>query len=138
MTDLGTISFPLVQSETDVRIWAGSSLNDRYSAPFRVLQNGKVTASDIDIVGGSINITSNATIGNTLSLGTGSEYGTIVFKSNVSIFADSASLTGGFGLKLSAERISLLGTETYLNSTNTYIGNATFNGTVSGLTVTFA
>lgn len=34
-----------------VRIWAGASEGNRRSAPFRVLQNGKVIASDADIAG---------------------------------------------------------------------------------------
>lgn len=34
-----------------VRIWAGASEGNRRTAPFRVLQNGKVIASDADIAG---------------------------------------------------------------------------------------
>lgn len=39
-----------------VRIWAGASEGNRRSAPFRVLQNGKVIASDAEIAG---KVTSN-------------------------------------------------------------------------------
>lgn len=41
-----------------VRIWAGASESNRRSAPFRVLQNGKVYATDADVKG-----TVNATAG---------------------------------------------------------------------------
>lgn len=39
-----------------VRIWAGASKANRYTAPFRVLQNGKVIATDADI-SGTVNAT---------------------------------------------------------------------------------
>ena len=43
-----TASTPEAQK---VRIWAGASEGNRRSAPFRVLQNGKVIASDAEIAG---------------------------------------------------------------------------------------
>jgi hypothetical protein len=37
--------------DTKVRIWAGASKENRFTAPFRVLQNGKVYSSDAEIEG---------------------------------------------------------------------------------------
>lgn len=38
-------------ADTSIRIWAGSSLIDRASAPFRVTQGGKLYATDAEITG---------------------------------------------------------------------------------------
>ncbi|WP_018667554.1 hypothetical protein [Bacteroides gallinarum] len=38
-------------SDTDVRIWAGSNKDGRWSAPFRVLHNGKLIGTDVDLTG---------------------------------------------------------------------------------------
>lgn len=53
-------------SGSSIRFWAGST--NRNSAPFRVQQDGKVYASNIDIVGGSINVATDVTIGNKLHI----------------------------------------------------------------------
>lgn len=56
--------------QTDpVRIWAGDTFQYRNNAEFRVLQSGAVYASNMNITGGSINISKNATVGNYLYLG---------------------------------------------------------------------
>jgi hypothetical protein len=52
------------------------------SAPFRVAPNGAVVASNITITGGSINVSSNATVGNNISVGE-----SLIFR--------STSVTGG-------------------------------------------
>ena len=38
-------------ADTSVRIWAGATRGNRYSAPFRVLQSGKLYATDAEISG---------------------------------------------------------------------------------------
>lgn len=62
ITAVGTLS-------TSVRFWAGATYSGRGSAPFRVEQSGRVWATDINIIGGSINISSNATVGKELTVG---------------------------------------------------------------------
>jgi hypothetical protein len=99
---------------TDVRFWAGSSFNDRNTsnAKFKVLQSGKVVASDIDIVGGSINIGTNATVGTILTLGSGSSNGRINFKSGAIVVAD----VGVAGIRVSASDFNV-------NDGNIKLGN---------------
>ena len=100
---------------TNVRFWAGSSFNDRYTndAKFKVLQSGKVVASDIDIVGGSINIDTNATVGSNLILGNGSQNGRIDFKSGAIIVAD----IGVAGIRVSASDFNVSAGNIKLGST---------------------
>jgi phage minor structural protein len=69
--DLGQAGITATGSgwSTDVRFWAGSTFGGRDSAPFRVEQSGRVWATNINIMGGSINITENATVGKELTVG---------------------------------------------------------------------
>jgi len=74
----------------DVRFFAGSS--DPSSAPYRVNKSGAVFASNISITGGSINVDTNATIGNKLFLsssnfGNGIQWGA----SSMEIYIDPAA-----------------------------------------------
>lgn len=54
--------------DTAVRFWAGSTSGNRNSAPFRVTQGGAVTASNMNIIGGSIDLQSSDTTYTTLKV----------------------------------------------------------------------
>ena len=41
-------------ADTDVRIWAGADKDGRWDAPYRVLHNGKMIGTDVDLQGGNI------------------------------------------------------------------------------------
>lgn len=88
-----------------VRLWAGTTWSNRYNAPFRVLQNGKVIASNIDILGGSIDVANDIKVGNSIFLGEegSNEVKGIVFNIGSDILSD--------------------GTRTSINATNFRIGN---------------
>lgn len=118
-------------SSTSIRFWAGHE--DRNSAPFRVQQDGKVVASNIDIVGGSIDVDSDVTVGNWLEFnGTGSRG--VRFNTGATIFGTTDS--GGMAT------IYISASDLMIEDGNITMGNSSstikFNGTVdfSGATVT--
>lgn len=78
----------------DIRFWAGNATPA--SAPFRVTESGIVNASNINITGGSINVATDATIGNNLNLGVSSYTGSksIIWSSDVGISADLSVQSG--------------------------------------------
>lgn len=75
-------------SNTSVRIWAGDTFNNRASAPFRVLQNGKVYMTEANISGnsfveGKVNANgirlAGASLSNIDNYPIGDNYGTNIF-----------------------------------------------------------
>src|SRR3990167_2230788 len=60
---------------TDIRFWAGSTFEDRATAPFRVDQDGNLTASTVvlsgDIIANNITINSGTVGGVTIVTGSG-------------------------------------------------------------------
>lgn len=78
----------------EVRIWAGASLANRESAPFRVQANGAVYMTNAIIMGGSISITNDIYVGNNIYLGNQADRG--VPKSIE--FNDTVSIVGGGGI----------------------------------------
>ena len=90
---------------TDVRIWAGSDKNNKDSAPFRVLHDGSLFASNADIEGkvaagsGDDKITISASSGEgQMVLGA---YGKIGYEKNV-------SYVGQFGMQYSCNKTGIL------------------------------
>lgn len=108
ITSVGTLA-------SSVRFWAGNTYANRNIAPFRVLQSGKVVASDIDIVGGSINISNDINVGNNIYMGaTEIDYSTkrIVFNSGASI--DGGIGTVGAGIRLNANEIEMVANRMFI------------------------
>lgn len=79
--------------DTDIRIWAGDSYNNRATAPFKVTQGGAVTASNITITGGSINIATDATIGNNLYIGDNAGISKVIYFRTTSDQESSISMS---------------------------------------------
>lgn len=130
--------------DTAVRFWAGSTLANSASAPFRVTQDGKIVATDATITGAinaqsgmfSGNITSSATItGGTLSGATFSG-GTINVTTDVNIGRylnlSGTSFTAGVRLQGTAVQIHHDPGASSLNLTGTgginMYGATNFNG----------
>lgn len=82
----------------DVRFFAGGT--DPTTAPFRVTESGVVNASNIAITGGSINVGTDARIGNILYLKETDSTGTkgIIFDTNTGSSAEISVLTGDIGI----------------------------------------
>lgn len=60
-----------VTGSDDVRFWAGDTYANRATAPFRVLESGALRASDVNLSGGTISVTTvTATLQNTTSTST--------------------------------------------------------------------
>ena len=92
-------------ANTDVRIWAGASKTNKATAPFRVLHDGSLFASNADIEGkvaagsGDDKITISASSGEgQMAL---SAYGKIGYEKNV-------SYVGQFGMQYSCDKTGIL------------------------------
>jgi hypothetical protein len=110
---------------TNVRIWAGSSFNDRAltTTPFRVLQDGSVTMSNATITGTSgIDVNTNVKIGNYLQLPTNN------FQQGI-VWGDPSGI---WKAKVDYEPAS---NTLFLNCTNL---NFNVSGNISGLQVKFS
>ena len=92
-------------ANTDVRIWAGSDKNNKDSAPFRVLHDGSLFASNADIEGKVAAGSGDDKITISASSGEGqmvlSAYGKIGYEKNV-------SYVGQFGMQYSCNKTGIL------------------------------
>ena len=138
-----------------VRLWAGNTFANRNSAAFRVTQAGAVYASNMNITGGNISISNNATVGNYLYIGSPSSYtykyiyfnnynyigsdgnrftaeGNILWETsgwNIDM-SSSAYISGGSNfMSLSAGNLSIDATTTVSRTLN---ANSTFNANSYG------
>ncbi|WP_100408455.1 hypothetical protein [Bacillus solitudinis] len=112
--------------DSSVRIWAGDTISNRANAPFRVTQGGAVTASNITITGGSINISNSAKIGDNIYLGIApSEVISNTYK-NI-YFNKMANIQGGHGaygadIRINADTIEFVGTAVDFTNVNSVHG----------------
>lgn len=95
-------------SSTDLRFFAGSNLAGSSNAPFRVYENGKMIAGDVDLNGGKIgkiNINQDGlTVGDKIFIGKDSTYGDCIKITdnldNVSVLSsDKLIMSGSFSYK---------------------------------------
>lgn len=92
-------------SDTDIRIWAGATAANKATAPFRVLHNGKMYASNAEIEGTVTAGTSGDEIVISASSGEGqmqlNDYGKVGYEKDV-------SYVGQFGMRYSCTKTGIL------------------------------
>ena len=95
-------------SENDIRFFAGSNMSDINNAPFRVYEDGKMIAGNVELSGGKIGKISinqdGLTVGDKIFIGEDSTYGDCIKITdnldNVSVLSsDKLIMTGSFSYK---------------------------------------
>lgn len=123
----------------DVRFYAGGT--NPATAPFRVTESGKATASNLDITGGNINVTSDVSIGEKLYFDPNSFGSYLVFKDGVVYISfdpagNGMNLVAAGGVNIEGVRVATTKADKSSISKTVYVAGASGAAATTPMTIT--